>query len=182
MTVRKIGRRFFLLGAGGFALARLLRGYAVPALEDVALWHERDISHSSVERVSFPDATILTDFMLARATGLVRGLVVHRERMRANLEASGGLCFSEAVLLALDQVLRDLRAFDSDAAFTDGNSLALLQQAALDKLKKFEFAGLARIRDRLVPSTPIRSTFGACARACGSPASARRTPTSRVTR
>ncbi|MBK7073831.1 MAG: adenylosuccinate lyase [Myxococcales bacterium] len=82
-------------------LARLLRGYAGAGLEDVALWHERDISHSSVERVSFPDATILTDFMLARATGLVRGLVVHPERMRANLEASGGLCFSEAVLLAL---------------------------------------------------------------------------------
>ena len=74
---------------------------AQAALENIALWHERDISHSSVERVSFPDATILTDFMLARATGLVRGLVVHRERMRANLEASGGLCFSEAVLLAL---------------------------------------------------------------------------------
>ena len=82
-------------------LARLLRGYAGAGLEDVALWHERDISHSSVERVSFPDATILADFMLARATSLVSGLVVHAERMRANLEASGGLCFSEAVLLAL---------------------------------------------------------------------------------
>lgn len=82
-------------------LARLLRGYAGAALEDVALWHERDISHSSVERVSFPDATILADFMLARTTSLVTGLVVHGERMRANLEASGGLCFSEAVLLAL---------------------------------------------------------------------------------
>lgn len=82
-------------------LARLLRGYAGAALEDVALWHERDISHSSVERVSFPDATILCDFMLARVTSLVSGLVVHAERMRANLEGSGGLCFSEAVLLAL---------------------------------------------------------------------------------
>ncbi len=82
-------------------LARLLRGYAGAGLEDVALWHERDISHSSVERVSFPDATILTDFMLARATRLVSDLVVREERMRANLEASGGLYFSEAVLLAL---------------------------------------------------------------------------------
>ncbi len=82
-------------------LARLLRGYAGAALEDVALWHERDISHSSVERVSFPDATILADFMLARATTLVSGLVVHAERMRKNLDASGGLYFSEAVLLAL---------------------------------------------------------------------------------
>jgi adenylosuccinate lyase len=82
-------------------LARLLRGYAGAGLEDVALWHERDISHSSVERVSFPDATILADFMAARATRLVEGLVVHPERMAANLAASGGLCFSEAVLLAL---------------------------------------------------------------------------------
>ena len=82
-------------------LARLLRSYAQAGLEDVALWHERDISHSSVERVAMPDATILADFMTARATGLVRGLVVHRERMRANLERTGGLYFSEAVLLAL---------------------------------------------------------------------------------
>jgi adenylosuccinate lyase len=82
-------------------LARLLRGYAGAGLEDVALWHERDISHSSVERVALPDATILADFMAARATGLVRGLVVHAARMRANLDRTGGLYFSEAVLLAL---------------------------------------------------------------------------------
>ncbi|HEX8952355.1 MAG TPA: adenylosuccinate lyase, partial [Polyangia bacterium] len=66
-------------------LARLLRSYASAALEDVALWHERDISHSSVERVAMPDATILADFMLARATGLVKGLVVHPDKMQANL-------------------------------------------------------------------------------------------------
>jgi adenylosuccinate lyase len=82
-------------------LARLLRAYAGAGLEDVALWHERDISHSSVERVAMPDATILADFMLARATSLVAHLVVHPERMRANLERTGGLYFSEAVLLAL---------------------------------------------------------------------------------
>ncbi|MEM9490524.1 MAG: adenylosuccinate lyase [Myxococcota bacterium] len=82
-------------------LARLLRAYGGAALENVALWHERDISHSSVERVSFPDATILADFALARTTRLIRNLVVHAERMRANLELSGGLFFSEAVLLAL---------------------------------------------------------------------------------
>jgi len=82
-------------------LARLLRAYAGAGLEDVALWHERDISHSSVERVAMPDATILADFMLHRATGLVSGLVVHADRMRANLERTGGLFFSEAVLLAL---------------------------------------------------------------------------------
>ena len=82
-------------------LARLLRSYAQAGLEDVALWHERDISHSSVERVVMPDATILADFMVQRATGLVRGLVVHPARMQANLDRTGGLYFSEAVLLAL---------------------------------------------------------------------------------
>lgn len=82
-------------------LARLLRAYAQASLEDVALWHERDISHSSVERVAMPDATILADFMMARATALVTNLVVHAARMRTNLERFGGLYFSEAVLLAL---------------------------------------------------------------------------------
>jgi adenylosuccinate lyase len=84
-------------------LARLLRSYAQAGLEDVALWHERDISHSSVERVAMPDATSLADFMTVRATGLVKGLVIHERRMRANLERTGGLYFSEAVLLALVQ-------------------------------------------------------------------------------
>jgi adenylosuccinate lyase len=82
-------------------LARLLRAYAGAGLEDVALWHERDISHSSVERVALPDATILADFMLARATSLVANLVVNPARMRENLARTGGLCFSEAVLLRL---------------------------------------------------------------------------------
>ena len=82
-------------------LARLLRSYAQAGLEDVALWHERDISHSSVERVAMPDATILADFMTVRATSLVSGLVVHAARMQANLDRTGGLYFSEAVLLAL---------------------------------------------------------------------------------
>ena len=82
-------------------LARLLRGYAVAALENVALWHERDISHSSVERVIGPDATCALDFMLARLTGVLDGLVVHPDRMRANLERTGGVILSEDVLLAL---------------------------------------------------------------------------------
>jgi adenylosuccinate lyase len=82
-------------------IARLLRGYAQAAAENVALWHERDISHSSVERVVGPDATGLCDFMVRRAAGLVDGLVVNRERMRRNLDLTGGLFFSEAVLLAL---------------------------------------------------------------------------------
>jgi len=82
-------------------LARMLRGYAVPALENVALWHERDISHSSVERMIGPDATSLADFMLRRAAGLVEGLVVHAPRMQKNLQLTGGLIFSEGVMLSL---------------------------------------------------------------------------------
>ena len=82
-------------------LARLLRSYEHAALENVALWHERDISHSSVERVIGPDATGLADFMVRRAAGLIEGLVVNAARMRRNLELTGGLFFSEAVLLQL---------------------------------------------------------------------------------
>lgn len=82
-------------------LARLMRSYALAALEDVALWHERDISHSSVERVIGPDATILLDFMLVRFTGLVENLVVYPERMKANLEMTHGVIFSQMVLLKL---------------------------------------------------------------------------------
>ena len=72
-------------------LARLLRGYAQTALENQPLWHERDISHSSAERVILPDATILLDYMLAKTTGLVEGLVVRPERMRENIERGLGL-------------------------------------------------------------------------------------------
>jgi adenylosuccinate lyase len=84
-------------------LARLLRAYAGAALENVALWHERDISHSSVERVIAPDATIALDFMLARMTGVLENLVVRPERMRANLDLHGGVVLSENLLLALVQ-------------------------------------------------------------------------------
>lgn len=82
-------------------LARLMRGWAHAALEDVALWHERDISHSSVERVIAPDATITAVFMLRRMKRLVEGMVVYPENMRANLEKMRGLVFSQGVLLAL---------------------------------------------------------------------------------
>src|SRR3954452_7486231 len=82
-------------------IARLLRSYANAAMEDVALWHERDISHSSVERVIGPDATGLADFMVRRAAGLVDGLVVNAARMRENLDQARGLYFSEAVMLTL---------------------------------------------------------------------------------
>jgi adenylosuccinate lyase len=82
-------------------LARLMRSYAVAALEDVALWHERDISHSSVERIIGPDATILLDFMLGRFAGMMDKLVVYPERMLANMNMTHGVVFSQMVLLTL---------------------------------------------------------------------------------
>jgi adenylosuccinate lyase len=84
-------------------LARLVRSAVTPALENVTLWHERDISHSSVERVIGPDATIALDFGLMRLAGLVDKLVIHPENMRRNLDSLGGLVFSQRVLLALTQ-------------------------------------------------------------------------------
>jgi adenylosuccinate lyase len=82
-------------------LARVLRGYAQTGLENVALWHERDISHSGAERVVLPDATILLDYMQHLALRVVRGMVVHEDRMRANLELTSGALFSQRVLLTL---------------------------------------------------------------------------------
>lgn len=82
-------------------LCRMIRSYATPALENVALWHERDISHSSVERFILPDAFITADFMLERITGLVKNLVVYPENMMKNLNLTGGLVFSQRVLLEL---------------------------------------------------------------------------------
>ncbi|HVG81717.1 MAG TPA: adenylosuccinate lyase [Methylomirabilota bacterium] len=84
-------------------LARLVRAAVIPALENVALWHERDISHSAVERVNAPDATIALDFALARATQVVEKLVVYPEAMQRNLDRLGGLVHSQRVLLALTQ-------------------------------------------------------------------------------
>ena len=82
-------------------LARIVRGFAQPALENVALWHERDISHSSAERVLFPDATGLLAFMLRELTWVLDGLGIHADRMRANLDVAGGVVYSQGVLLAL---------------------------------------------------------------------------------
>ena len=84
-------------------LARMVRGYVTPALENVALWHERDISHSSVERYIGPDATITLDFALARLTGVIDKLLVYPARMQKNLDRMGGLVHSQRVLLALTQ-------------------------------------------------------------------------------
>ena len=84
-------------------LARMVRGYVTPALENVALWHERDISHSSVERMIGPDATVTLDFALARLTGVIDKLVVYPENMQKNLDQLGGLIFSQRVMLAMTQ-------------------------------------------------------------------------------
>ncbi len=82
-------------------LARLVRAYCIASLENIALWHERDISHSSVERVIAPDATTLLDFMLQRMESIVSGMIVYPERMRENIEKTGGMIFSETLLLRL---------------------------------------------------------------------------------
>src|SRR5207302_1552858 len=84
-------------------LARVVRAYVTPALENVALWHERDISHSSVERMIGPDATVTLDFALARLAGLIDKLVIHPQNMKKNLDRLGGLVHSQRVLLALTQ-------------------------------------------------------------------------------
>jgi adenylosuccinate lyase len=84
-------------------LARVVRAYVIPALEDVALWHERDISHSSVERMIAPDATVTLDFALVRLAGIIDRLIVYPDNMRGNLERLGGLVHSQRVLLALTQ-------------------------------------------------------------------------------
>ncbi|MBD20786.1 MAG: hypothetical protein CMM37_07075 [Rhodospirillaceae bacterium] len=84
-------------------LARVVRSSVIPALENVALWHERDISHSSVERMIGPDATVTLDFAIARMTGVIEKLMVYPNMMQRNLDALGGLVFSQRVLLALTQ-------------------------------------------------------------------------------
>jgi adenylosuccinate lyase len=102
-------------------LARLIRGYVTPVMEGVPLWHERDISHSSVERVALPDLAIATDYLLHLVTGLVEGLVVDTARMRANLDATGGLIYSSAVLLEL-----------VSSGMGREDAYALVQAAAMD--------------------------------------------------
>jgi adenylosuccinate lyase len=117
-------------------LARLLRGYAVAAMENVALWHERDISHSSVERVILPDATIALDYALVKFTGVVKDLVVYPENMKRNLEKSNGLIYSQKLLLELAR-----------AGLSREEAYAAVQEAAMetwDTGKAFEQTVRAR--------------------------------------
>jgi adenylosuccinate lyase len=122
-------------------LARVVRAQIVPVMEGIPLWHERDISHSSVERVALPDAAIATDYLLALTTGLVEGLTVDVARMRANLDATGGLIYTSAVLLELVR-----------AGMSREDAYALVQQAAM------------RTWDT---GTPFRVTLRECAKAHG---------------
>ena len=102
-------------------LARMVRAQVTPVMEGMPLWHERDISHSSVERVALPDAAIVTDYLLALTTGVVEGLTVDAARMRANLDATGGLIYSSAVLLELVR-----------SGMTREDAYALVQGAAME--------------------------------------------------
>ena len=115
--------------------ARMIRAYALPALENVALWHERDISHSSVERFIGPDATITLDFALARLTGVVEKLLVYPARMQANMDRMGGLVHSQRVLLALTQ-----------AGLTRDDAYRLVQRNAM---KVWESDGRMQLLDLL---------------------------------
>jgi adenylosuccinate lyase len=142
-------------------LARVLRGNAMAALEDVALWHERDISHSSVERVILPDSTILLDHMQRSVLRLVDGLVVDAERMRANLDLTCGALFSQRVLLALvagglsrDEAYRIVQRLAQQALDTRTPLRSLLQAdpagAGLDLDSIFDYGWFIRYAPEIV--------------------------------
>jgi adenylosuccinate lyase len=134
-------------------LARILRGYAQTGVENVALWHERDISHSGAERVALPDATILLDYMQSLAVRVVVGMVVHSDRMAANLEITHGALFSQRVLLALvesgmqrDDAYRIVQE-SAQEAWDRGVALRELlerQQLGLDLDQVFDYAAYTR--------------------------------------
>ncbi len=137
--------------------ARIVRAAVTPALENVALWHERDISHSSVERVFGPDATIALDFALCRLTGLMKNLVINEKRVKENLESLGGLYFSQRVLLALTQ-----------AGMSREDSYKLVQTRAMEVWNDIQDGKPARFEDRikadetvckLVPADELNACF-----------------------
>jgi adenylosuccinate lyase len=128
-------------------LARMVRAYALPALENVALWHERDISHSSVERFIGPDATITLDFALGRLTGVIDKLLVYPARMQANLDRMGGLVHSQRVLLALTQ-----------AGISREDSYRLVQRNAM---KVWEADGKISLLDLLKADEEVAAALSA---------------------
>jgi adenylosuccinate lyase len=125
-------------------LARVIRGHAMTALENVALWHERDISHSSAERIVLPDATGLLDFMLADAAWVVEGLEVFPDRMREHVMSHGGIAFSQAALLAL-----------VDAGWNRADAYAVVQRAAAAAWDRG-----ASFRDALAADDRVRAALG----------------------
>jgi len=127
--------------------ARMIRSYALPAMENVALWHERDISHSSVERFIGPDATITLDFALARLTGVVDKLLIYPERMQKNLDRMGGLVHSQRVLLALTQ-----------AGLTRDDSYRLVQRNAM---KVWESDGALSLLELLKADPEVSAALSA---------------------
>jgi adenylosuccinate lyase len=130
-------------------LARVVRGYAVVGLENVALWHERDISHSSAERVVLPDAFLAVDYMLDRFAGLVEGLVIRPERMRANLEATGGLFFSQRLLLAL-----------VDSGLSRDDAYRLVQRQAMRAWDEgLDFRSLSRADPEIAARVDLAEVF-----------------------
>ncbi|MSO77016.1 MAG: adenylosuccinate lyase [Alphaproteobacteria bacterium] len=161
-------------------LARLVRGMAVPALENVALWHERDISHSSVERVIAPDATIALDFALNRMVGLVDRLIVYPERMRRNLDRLGGLVHSQRVLLALTQAgmsREDAYGTVQRIAmrvWNEGGDFLALLQADPDVARHLDKATLAALFDLAYHTRRVDAIF---ARVFGAATRGRRTAT-----
>ena len=142
-------------------LARLIRGYCLSAMENIPLWHERDISHSSVERVIFPDATIVMDFMLHRFTSMVESLVVDGERMKRNMELSGGTTFSQTLLLALvDANMTREEAYaivqrNAHKAVDSGRSFAELVREDQDVGKALDPAALDSVFD---PAAMLKRT------------------------
>jgi adenylosuccinate lyase len=131
-------------------LARVVRGYAMPALENVALWHERDISHSSVERFIGPDATITLDFALGRLAGMMEKLTIYPAQMAANLESLGGVVHSQKVLLALTQ-----------AGLSREASYAAVQRAAMATWTKLGQPDAKSFRDNLLADTEVAGTMDA---------------------
>lgn len=137
--------------------ARIVRAAVTPALENVALWHERDISHSSVERVFGPDATIALDFALNRLAGLIKGLVIYPERIKANLDSLGGLYFSQRVLLALTQA-----GMSREDAYrlVQGNAMQVWHDIQAGKPASFEERITADPTiKKLVPAKDLKACF-----------------------
>ncbi len=150
-------------------LSRVVRSDSLAALENIALWHERDISHSSVERIIFPDTTILTDYMLARLNDVIKNLVVHKENMLQNTKKFGGIVFSQKVLLKLCEkgLLREeayklvqknaLDAFNNNGSFIDN---LLKDEEVISKLTPAEINSCFDIDDYLKNIEQIYSRFG----------------------